>query len=251
MDRYDDFLSKNLPYYLENELISEIIITDENGNDIEKIKNSFPNRNKLLLIQNETKLGPFLNKLKVCSYAKNEWIALIDSDNFADKNYFVVAKDYLENNITNQKNVILSPYKGKYPFKEKPDFDFSHLSGSIFKKGDFQKIRDTENQLFQYITWHPIYHNSEVFMNLGNYIINKYLIDHLDISAEMEYLNQSSSCDVIYMNTLLFEQLDLHMHIVPNLEYEHEVHDGSICKQTWEQFSDFNASIHSRYRKLI
>jgi ABC-type antimicrobial peptide transport system permease subunit len=51
MDRYDDFLSKNLPNYLENELISEITITDENGNDIEKIKSSFPNHDKLILIQ--------------------------------------------------------------------------------------------------------------------------------------------------------------------------------------------------------
>ena len=35
MDRYDTFLSKNLPKYLANDLISEIIITDENGNDAE------------------------------------------------------------------------------------------------------------------------------------------------------------------------------------------------------------------------
>ena len=40
MDRYDKFLSNYLPKYLDNELISEIIITDENGYDIQKINES-------------------------------------------------------------------------------------------------------------------------------------------------------------------------------------------------------------------
>ena len=31
LNRFDDFLSKYLPKYLENKLINEIIITDENG----------------------------------------------------------------------------------------------------------------------------------------------------------------------------------------------------------------------------
>jgi len=248
MDRYDDFLSKNLPHYLDNTLISEIIITDENGNDIEKIKQNYKNhdnQNKLILIQNETKLGPFLNKLKVCSYAKNEWIALIDSDNFADKNYFVVAKDYLENNIKNQKNIILAPSKAK------PRFDFSHLSGLIYKKGNFQENNELENKIFQHITWHPIYHHSIVTMNTGNYIINKYLIEKIDVSCETENINKSSAVDVIYMNTLLFEQLDLHMHIVPHLEYEHAIHDGSLALQTCQNYPDFNQYVHNRFHNLI
>ena len=76
MNRYDDFLAKNLPNYIKNEYINEIIITDEDGNDIDKIMSTFPNNEKLNLIKNETKLGPFLNKHKACSFAKNEWIVL-------------------------------------------------------------------------------------------------------------------------------------------------------------------------------
>ena len=37
LNRFDDFLSKYLPKYLENNLINEIIITDENGDDVNKI----------------------------------------------------------------------------------------------------------------------------------------------------------------------------------------------------------------------
>jgi hypothetical protein len=240
MNRYDNFLSKYLPKYLENELIDEIIISDENGSDIKKIKENFPNHNKLVLIQNEQKLGPFLNKIKACSYAKNEWIALIDSDNFADDHYFLIAKEYIKNNNIIQKNIILAPCKAK------PRFNYSHLSGFIYKKGNFKSNNDLENQKIN-----NNYIHSEVLMNTGNYIINKYLIDHLNLSQENENIKKSSACDVIYMNTLLFEQLDLHMHIVTNLEYNHVVHDESIYLQTHQIFKDMNEYVHRRYRQLV
>lgn len=239
IDRFNDFLNKNLPLYLDNDLINEIIITDENGNDIEKIKTAFPNKNKLVLIQNETQLGPFLNKLKACSFAKNEWIVLIDSDNYADMNYFIVAKEYIEQNNVKYKNIILSPCKAN------PHFNFSHLSGYIYKKGSFQINHDLENQVIN-----DNYRNSEIIMNLGNFVINKYLIDNIDLSLEIENIKQSSACDVIYFNTLLFEQLDLYFHVVPNLEYEHVVHDGSIYTQTNHYFKHFNEMTHQRYRNL-
>ena len=88
MERFDTFLKVNLLKYLDDKNIDEIIICDETGNDIDKINNFFPNNQKLRLFKNETRLGPFANKLKACSLAKNEWIALIDSDNFADTDYF-------------------------------------------------------------------------------------------------------------------------------------------------------------------
>ena len=38
LNRFDEYLKINLPKYLDNKLIDEIIISDENGNDINKIK---------------------------------------------------------------------------------------------------------------------------------------------------------------------------------------------------------------------
>lgn len=239
IDRFDSFLKKYLIKYLDNELINEIIITDENGNDIEKIKKEFSNE-KLVLIKNDKVLGPFLNKLKACSYAKNEWIALIDSDNFADKDYFIIAKSYLENNIKEQKNIILAPCKAR------PNFDYSHLSGLIYKKGNFAKNKNIEESLKK-----PSNCGSCVLMNTGNYIINKFLIDNININNEEHNIPMSSSCDVIYFNTLLFEQLDLNMHVVPNMEYDHVVHNGSIYTQTHVKFANFANLVHNRYYNLL
>ena len=240
MDRFENFLSKYLVKYLNNEYINEIVLTDENGNDIEKIKNAFPNSEKLVLIKNEKQLGPFLNKLKACSFAKNEWIVLMDSDNFAYKDYFVVAQKYIEEKIGEQKNIILAPCKAN------PNFDYSHLSGFIYKRGDFHKNNQFESQ-----RKNSYNSPSTTLMNTGNYVINKYLIDNLNLHNEINNVSKSSACDVIYLNTLLFEQLNLNLHVVPKLEYDHVVHDGSIYNQTHNNFKEFNNLVHNRYNNLV
>jgi hypothetical protein len=237
MDRYDTFLKKSISEYLENELISEIIITDETGNDVNKIRQDF-NNIKLNLFVNSKILGPFLNKLEACKYAKNEWIVLMDSDNFADKNYFIKSKEYIDNVIKYEKNIILSPCKAK------PNFNYSHLSGFIYKKGEFNNNKKKEiiNNDFG---------SSEMLMNTGNYVINKYLIDNINLENESENISKSPSCDVIYFNTLLFEHMDLNMHVVDGMEYEHVVHDGSTYLKNCDIHRNFNESVYSRYRNLL
>lgn len=240
MNRFDSFLLHYIPNYLKNEHIDEIIITDENGDDIDKIIKTFGNQTKLKLFKNETRLGPFLNKIRACSYSKNEWIALIDSDNFADENYFKIAKTYLEeNSLLTQKNIILSPSRAK------PNFDYSCLDGFVYKKGNFKKNLELEKQKTNSIISH-------VLMNTGNYIINKFLIDNINLTNESDNIQYSSACDVIYFNTLLFEQseLDLNLYVVPNLEYTHVVHDGSIYTTTVRNFGFFNESVYQRYNNL-
>ena len=231
MNRFDDFLIHNIPKYLENPLIDEIILTDENGKDIEKINKHFNGVDKKLkLFKNEHRLGPFMNKLRACSYAKNKWIALIDSDNFADQDYFITTKNYIETNVQNdEKNVILSPCKSKC-------FDYSMLAGIIFKKGDFPKYDTNEYTLL---------------IKTGNYVIHKSLIDGLDISNETNNIHNSPTCDVILMNTLFFEQFELKFHVVPELAYTHVIHELSIYKQLGEIYKDFNESIRQRHFRFI
>ena len=164
----------------------------------------------------------------------------MDSDNFAFKDYFQIAKKYIEEKVGEQKNIILAPCKAK------PNFDYSHLCGFIYKKGSFNQNNNLEKQIIQK-------HNSSslILMNTGNYVINKYLINNLNLSLERDNIQKSSACDVIYFNTLLFEQLDLNMHVVSNLEYDHVVHNGSIYIQTSNIYKDFNNIIINRYDKLL
>jgi len=230
MDRYDDFLIHYLPKYIDNTLIDEIIITDENGNDIDKIIKQFGNCDKLKLIKNEYRLGVFNNKLKAWSYSNNEWIASIDSDNFADVNYFEVAKEYIENKVIDMKNIILAPSKCK------PEFDFT-MFNKIYNKSNLEK-------------------NNIHFMNcfnIGNFIINKYLIDNLNLKNEQQNIKICCILDGIFLNTLLFEQLDLNFHIVENLEYEHNIHPNSYVVKfnfDFDNFSEIKNYFYNRFNIL-
>jgi hypothetical protein len=241
MNRFDNFLFKNLPRYLENKYINEIIITDENGSDAKKIEENFPNNPKLTIIINETTLGPFKNKLKVCSFAKNDWIALIDSDNFADVDYFKIAQRYIENNLIDGSNVILSPC-------EASEWNFKHLSGIIFKKNTFNenKLYELNNRKSNNTAGINILHN------LGNFIINKQLINRFNLNMVKD-VDYSDSCDVIYFNYLLYKHFDLNFHVVPDMKYEHICHDGSIYLNTFKikQYKNLENKIHSLFNTLV
>lgn len=143
MDRFDQYLINFLPQYINNDLIDEIIICDENGNDVCKINQQFPLNEKLKLHVNAERLGPFYNKMKCCKLANNEWIALIDSDNFANIGYFNQMKDFIKQNAL-KPTTILSPDFATTVFQWK------HLStppNNVINKHNFKdmKYRDDEN----------------------------------------------------------------------------------------------------------
>ncbi len=241
MNRYDNFLSTYLPKYIDNELIDEIVITDETGEDVEKIRNKYGGCSKLKLHVNPTTYGPFLNKYKCCRLAKNKWIALIDPDNFADKEYFLCAKEFMKDRgLENATNAILAPSFAR------PKFDYRHLSGQVFRKGAMNQIKDHDANMRDHASQKPY----SVFLNTGNYILNKHLVDNIDLSMEFGHLHRSSACDVLYFNTILFEQENLHMYVVPGLFYEHGAHDESIYLTTHNNTCDFVRVVSERFHVL-
>jgi len=234
LDRFDSFLKNNIQKYLGNEFISEIIISDENGNDIKLIQEYFPVNDKLKLFKNEKILGPFLNKFKCCTYAKNEWIALLDSDNFADIDYFKISKKYIlekNNNSINKESIVA-------PCMASPNFDYRFLNNVILTKNNIKNFYNI-----------PMFNT---FINTGNYIINKNLIDKLKLDNDLSLIESSSACDVKIMNTLFLEQFEnLNIHIVENMIYEHCVHDNSIYLQTYIRTHDTINKVNDRFYRFV
>ena len=213
MDRFDDFLSKNLDKYLDyliDGLIDEIIICDENGNDYEKILDKYENLLKTMpnfrVYKNEVRLGVFKNKLRACSYASNKYIALIDSDNFPDATYFKTVKKYIENNEGKMSNnVILAPSFAK-TLSLAPLLNYKELENKVL-------TRETIKEHLSNI-------KLQVLLNTGNYVISKSITDRIEYDNDiMEII---SGCDVVYFNLLAFFQFpDLELRIVEGLEYSH------------------------------
>uniref|UniRef100_A0A6C0JAH6 Glycosyltransferase 2-like domain-containing protein n=1 Tax=viral metagenome TaxID=1070528 RepID=A0A6C0JAH6_9ZZZZ len=239
MDRFDKFLKVYLTKYINSEYIAEIIICDENGNDAVKILKEFPDVQNLYVYVNDKQLGPLLNKIKCCKMATYDWIALMDSDNFADDNYFLAANKYINsNNLENHTNIVLSPTYAK------PNFNLTHLAGMIYKKGTFK-----QNRIIEKSRQEPEKVSSELLlMNVGNYIICKNLILSLDGSLIDSY--NTDSCDVIYLNTLLFTHCDMNLHVVKDMGYKHVVHEGSVYIKTHQTCAKRSIDVSNEYNKL-
>lgn len=248
MNRFDNFLASYLPLYLDNPLIDEIIITDETGDDAMKIWSTFDHP-KLKVFVNEVRLGPLKNKMKAMRLASNKWIALIDSDNFADTNYFEVAKNFI--NRTNPSNTsIIAPVFSRPGNNDAKNhghegFNFTafqdcNLSLPFLRKLSQQYLRSGQD-------------NITILLNQGNYIINKHLVDTVSLAAEdPDLIDNSSSFDVIYFNTLLYEQFgaELNFYVVPGLEYRHSVHDNSIYLTTRDICKKYSCKLFERFYAL-
>jgi len=223
LNRFDKFLQANCVEYvkfLDEGLIDEIVICDENGNDYDKmikydLFKKYIQNGKLRLFKNNEILGVFSNKLKVCSLARNNYIALIDSDNFCERNYFNVGIDYIIDNGLNNtnNNFILAPSFAK------PNFNFKLFQDHIINR----------NNIKQFLNGNQF----GVLINTGNYILTKDIINNIKFTNNKNILTKISACDVMFFNLLVFKQFNnFNFHIVKNLEYEHAIHDDSEYLKT-------------------
>jgi len=232
-NRYDSFLNRYVEQYiryLDNMIISEIIICDEDGGDYNKFLNNqiykpYICNGKLKIFKNERILGVFENKLKVVSLSNNEFVALIDSDNFCDESYFTTVREYIINNKQSlSKHIILAPSRGK------PNFDFTQYSGEI--------ITTKNLGLF--------FNRSDygVLLNTGNYVLTKSIVNNIKYHRSQEILTKISACDVMYFILLAFQQFtDFEFHIIKDLSYDHSLHDDSEYIKTNEMCKHFREKI--------
>ena len=220
LNRFDDFLHKYLIDYIDyvrRGIIDEIVICDENGNDYDKILNTFTQECESGIIhlhKNDTILGVFENKLKVMSLAKpTNFIAIIDSDNFADDVYFETVKEYIiNNNIIVSDKVALSPELTE-------SFDFTEFRSAQFNKNNIQYFSYKKQFL--------------IFLNTGNYVCTPNMFNLIEYKKENVDKTHAGPNDVIYLHALSFQQIPNYtIHVVPSLTYKHVVHEGSIWLET-------------------
>lgn len=230
-NRFDSFLVNNIPKYLSNPYIDEIVISDEDGNDIEKIKNAFPNEPKLKLFQNSSCLGPFLNKDAAVSHAANEWVCLMDSDNFAPISYFEAWVNYINVNGIDKKNVYL-PIR-TIPQLNHRGFDYTEFQGIILEK------TNVKNYNIQ---------DMNCMLNTGNYIFHcDNFLETRNIIPELH--SKLDVQDVFFKNALLLIN-GSKLFVVPNMMYDHIVHDGSFFTNNVSNFENAYNTIMNIYYSM-
>jgi len=213
MDRWD-FLKVNIPKYLNNPYISEIVICDENGNDAAKLQENFKT-DKLRVYVNEKCLGVFYNKRKVVSLAIHDTVCLIDSDNFAPESYFEGFFKFLEGNPVDPM-VVYMPSKS-LPQRGHTGFDFRKgCNIDITAKNVYSLFKTMRNVI-------------EGSLNTGNYIISKSVLEKARLPVGDEHIGDNcKAADGYLQNYLLFKYVPgIKMKIIHDMEYYHIVHSGS------------------------
>jgi Glycosyl transferase family 2 len=219
MDRFDDFLSQYLEIYLEFKnagVIDEIIVTDENGNDYQKILNKFCGGNTgedspIKVFHNETRLGAFLNKLRVASHAKaDNFIAVIDSDNLVDESFFHAARRFIETNcLRTTDDIVLCP---SYTISDFP-FDYKKYNGVVL---DYLGARK-----------YCAHRDYQMLLNTGNYIITH--STYKDLKYDEPAISLAGPYDVIFKHLLSYYQNPRYrVYVVEDMFYHHIVHEGSF-----------------------
>ena len=235
MDRWD-FLKINIPKYLENPYIAEIVICDENGNDASKIISTF-NDSKIRVYKNNTCLGAFYNKQKVVSLAECEFVCLMDSDNFAPVSYFDAIIRHLGNNSLDS-NTVYMPSK-TIPQPNHKGFNFVKFSGYDIT------LKNIKDEFNKYPT----------LFNTGNYVVSKELYEKSKLSSDKVNLgNECMALDVLLQNYLFFKNnKKTIMRLIEDMEYDHIVHPGSywMATQNNVNVTKFNNLYHELSDNMI
>lgn len=193
----------NKDYFtMSNNLVDEIVIQDDCTSDYDKLKN-YESEN-IKVFQNKKRLSPLLSRPNLVSNCKNDWILLMDSDNFLESNIFdIIPKLSLENSFI------------YCPSFAKPNFDFRKYSDIKidinFAKKHFEDL------------------SLQIFLNTGNYLIHK--DTYLNVSNFIEKKYAYYTVDVIYFN-FLFLSLGNFLYCTPKFEYEHTIRFDSYYQTT-------------------
>jgi glycosyltransferase involved in cell wall biosynthesis len=195
-----DLLFESFQQVIDDDRISEIVIVDDHSpmevfNTIHEHTKDIP---KVKLYRNEKNLDCYRNKREAVSKATNEWVIIFDSDNIMTKGYVdrVSSLDWV-----GHKGVVYQPSFSK------PHFDFRRYEAQVVNRS--------------YVAYLMNDGTFQTMLNAMNYFVNRdeYLrvwdgsVDPVTSDSIFQNYNWLKAGNSIY--------------VVPGLEYEHRVHNGS------------------------
>jgi glycosyltransferase involved in cell wall biosynthesis len=213
MNRYKDYLSTNLPKYLEYDIFDEIIIVDENGLDKYQLDQVYRGNAKVKVYTNDYRLGAFRNKLKCIEKASNEWVFLLDSDNFIGPDFANKLREFVEQTSLNPKAI----YCPEISLINEKQHDIGTQTRFLGKQLDKQAIKQLCLQNFAQI---------EFFLNAGNYLLNKSVLQY-DYGYWSELIDASKCYDTIFFTFLMTYTNGMHLEIIPGTTYNYAAHEDS------------------------
>jgi len=211
MDRWDNFLKKQLPIYLDHPLIDCVLISDENGNDIEKIcEEGYDKNPKLRLYQNEFVLGVYGNKRQCLLNAPTQFVAVLDSDNWFEPSYFDNLMKCIKRDGDNAKKTVYCAGENERLFIDTgiKENRIKHFSGMRINKENW-------NEVLRIVGWNFL-------LNDGNAVWPKSFVQHMPDLPEERVVGTDSILAMRYAIEAGYT-----LSVEHSLHYIHTVHNGS------------------------
>jgi glycosyltransferase involved in cell wall biosynthesis len=227
MNRYKDYLSKFVPKFLEYDIFDEIIIIDENGLDKYQLDQQFAGNAKVKVYTNDVRLGAFRNKLKCIEKASNEWVFLLDSDNFIGPDFAKKLREFVEQTPLNPK-AIYCPEMALVNWKPQAIGTQTRFLGKRLDKDAIKQLCLAN------------FSQMEFFLNEGNYLLNRGVLDY-DYDYWKELIDVCKCYDTIFFTFLMTYTNGMHLEIIPGLRYNYAAHQDSyyILNNSLKEVQDF------------
>jgi len=220
MDRWSTFLKSELPAYLSNPTIDAVVISDENGNDIQSIcEAGLDTDPKLRLYQNDSVLGVYGNKRQCLLRSSTDYVAVLDSDNHFEPAFFKAFYAVCQRD-RDDKTIYCAGDNRRVDLNTGIEEDRTrHFSGMRISRSNWNSVLETKGWNF--------------LLNDGNCIWPRAVVKHMpDLPEE-----QIVGTDSIYAMRQAI-QAGYTLCVEPTMSYIHTVHNGSH----WLQ----NATVSSR-----
>ena len=214
----EKYLEQALEFPLSSDFVSEIIIHDDCSEN--EIESTHP---KIKIYRNQTNLGAFKNKYLAVSKASNDWVYLLDSDNY-----------FFQNSLDVVKNI--KPQRGRYYSPSQlhlvDDGLDQSLNGKIVKydfgQVDGSKAREilkSGNGEFEWL------------INTGNFFVHRddYVESMQNIVDDLTYPYFEADAIVFTYNWLKKGNI---IEVVDDLWYNHRLRSNSYSHSVGNKNSD-------------
>lgn len=218
-----DLLYQSFQQVINDDRVGEVVIVDDASPshtyaEIESYCGSNP---KIKLFRNCENLDCYRNKMEAVKNCSHEYVILFDSDN-------ILTVDYLDKIYDAP---LWSPERILQPSFAKPHFDFRKYAGLLASKKNVAKY--ARESTFT------------TMLNACNFFVNRER--YLEVWDE--------HVDPVTSDSIYFAWCWLNagngIHVLPGLEYEHRVHEGSHYQQNNKRTpKGFHESIVKRLQQM-
>jgi glycosyltransferase involved in cell wall biosynthesis len=215
-------LFESFAQVIDDDRISEIVIVDDHS-DMEVFNRVFEYTRtipKVKLYRNEKNLDCYRNKREAVSKSSNEWVIIFDSDNIMTKAYVdaIHKQEWWEDEILQ-------------PSAARPHFVFTSYSGLDVDKHNVS-IHMDESPFSTMLNAMNYFVNRDEFLRVWDGSIDPVTSDSL--YQNYNWLKAGNS-----------------IYVVPGLEYEHRVHNGSHYQNNVRRTPQgFHESIIQKFKEL-